>query len=93
MNDADIDALGVRVLDNFCVDLAPSIPESEEEDATLEDAVVRSTEPGCEDRVEDQSKPKRKWKRKIYLLQRCVGVLGSVLLKNFMMKYERNLLE
>ena len=56
----------VRVLDNFCADLAPSIPESEEEDATLEDTVVRSTEPGYEDRMEDQSKPKHKWRRKIY---------------------------
>ena len=66
MNDADIDVLEVRVLDNFCADLVSSIPGSEEEDGTLEAAVVRSTEPGCEDRVEDQSKPKRKWKRKIY---------------------------
>ena len=32
MNDSDIDALGVRVLDNFCADLAPSFHESEEED-------------------------------------------------------------
>ena len=67
MNDSDIDALGVRVLDNFCADLAPSsIPESEEEDDTFEAEVVRSMEPGCEDRVEDQHKPKCKWKRKIY---------------------------
>ena len=27
---------------------------------------VRSTEIGCEDRVEEQNKPKRKWNRKIY---------------------------
>ena len=66
MIDSDIDALGVRVLDNFCADLAPPLPESDEEDETFEAAVVRSTEPGCEDRVEDQNKPKRKWKRKIY---------------------------
>ena len=66
MNDSDIDALGVRVLDNFCMDLAPSHPEIEEEDVPVEDEVVRSTEPGCEDRMEDQNKPKRKWKRKIY---------------------------
>ena len=66
MNDANIDALGVRVLDNFCADLAPSIPESEEADDTFEAAVVRSTEPGCEDRVEDQNKSKRNWRRKIY---------------------------
>ena len=66
MNDADIDALGVRVLDNFCAVLAPSLPESEEEDDTFEAVVVRSTKPGCEDRVEDQHKPKRKWKRKVY---------------------------
>ena len=35
MNDSDIDALGVRVLDSFCVDLAPSITETEEEDGLL----------------------------------------------------------
>ena len=28
MNDSDIDALGVRVLDTFCADLAPSLPET-----------------------------------------------------------------
>ena len=31
MNDSDIDALGVRVLDSFCADLAPSLPETEED--------------------------------------------------------------
>ena len=66
MNDSDIDALGVRVLDNFCADLAPSLRETDEEDGPIETQVVRSTEPGCEDRVEDQNRPKRKWKRKIY---------------------------
>ena len=54
------------MLDNLCADLAPSTLESEEEDANLEDAIGRPTEPGYEDRMEDQSKPKRKWKRKIY---------------------------
>ena len=66
MNDAEIDALGVRVLDNLCADLAPSNPESEEEDATLEEDIARPTVPGYEDQMEDQSRPKRKWKRKIY---------------------------
>ena len=60
MNYSDIDALGVRVLDNFCADLAPSLSETEEEDDTFEAEVVRSMEPGCEDMVEDQNKPKRK---------------------------------
>ena len=54
------------MLDNFCADLAPSCPGSEVEDDTVDEVVVRSTERGCEDRVEDQNKPKRKWKRKIY---------------------------
>ena len=74
MNDSDIDALGVRVLDTFCSDLAPSLRETEEDDgsmplgdvAPVEDQVVRSTEPGCEDRLEDQNKPKQKWRQKIY---------------------------
>ena len=64
MNDAEFHALGVRVLDNLCADLAPSNP-AEEEDATLED-IARPTVPGYEDRTEDQSRPKRKWRRKIY---------------------------
>mgnify|MGYP000929531552 CR=1 FL=1 len=42
MNDAEIDALGVRVLDNFCADLAPSTPEYEGEDETLEEVVARA---------------------------------------------------
>ena len=66
MNDAEIDALGVRVLDNFCADLAPSTLESEEEYVVLEDVVARPTVPDYEDREEDHSKPKRKWKQKVY---------------------------
>ena len=42
MNDSDIVVVGVRVLDNFCADLAPSLPESEEEADTFEADVVRS---------------------------------------------------
>ena len=66
MNDSDIDALGVRVLDNFCADLAPPLPEPEEEDEGVENVLVRTSEPGCEDRLESKNIPKRKWKRKIY---------------------------
>ena len=29
MSDSEVDALGVRVLDNFCADLIPPIPEAE----------------------------------------------------------------
>ena len=66
MNDAEIDALGVRVLDNLCADLAPSNNESEDDDVPIDDAVVSTVEPGYEDRETEPSKPKRKWKRKIY---------------------------
>ena len=66
MNDNEIDALGVRVLDNMCVDLAPSNHESEDDDMPIDNAVVSSAEPGYEDRESGPSKPKRKWKRKIY---------------------------
>ena len=66
MNDDEIDALGVRVLDNLCADLAPSNHESEDDDVPLDNAVVSTAEPGYEDRVTEPSKPKRKWKRKIY---------------------------
>ena len=73
MNDAEIGALGVRVLDNLCADLAP--PPAEEEDASFisprgsnhaDSEASRLTDLGCMDRVDEQSKPKRKWNRKIY---------------------------
>ena len=32
MNDSDVDALGFRVLDSFCADLAPTLPEIEEDE-------------------------------------------------------------
>ena len=66
MNDSNIDALGVRVFDNFCADLATTLPEPEEEDESFENVVVRPPEPGCEDRLESKIIPKHKWKRKIY---------------------------
>ena len=66
MSDSNFDALGVRVLDNFCADLIPPMPESEEEDDTSEHVVVRPPETGCEDRLESQNIPKRKWKWKVY---------------------------
>ena len=61
-----IDALGVTVLNNLCADLAPSNQESEGDDAPLDDVDVGSIQPGYEDRVTEPTKPKRKWKRKIY---------------------------
>ena len=66
MNDNEIEALGVRVLDNMCADLAPSNHESEDDDMPIGNAVVYSAEPGYEDRESGPSKPKRNWKRKIY---------------------------
>ena len=66
MSDSEVDALGVRVLNNFCADLIPPLPESEVEDDTSEHVVVRPSETGCEDRLEGKNMPKRKWKRKIY---------------------------
>ena len=32
MNDSDVDAWGSNMLDSFCADLAPSLPENEEDD-------------------------------------------------------------
>lgn len=74
MNDSEIDALGVRVLDSLCEDLGPS-PELSEDDESLEvlegstndtPQACEPTELGCMDRVDVQNKPKRKWNRKIY---------------------------
>ena len=66
MNDDEIDALGVRVLDQLRADLAPSNNESEDDDMPLENADGSIVQPGYEDRASEPSKPKRKWKRKIY---------------------------
>ena len=74
MNDAEIDALGGRALDSFCADLAPSLPETEEVEGVgsptasshVDIPEVTSPEPVSEDRREDQNKPKRKWKQKVY---------------------------
>ena len=66
VNDSDIDALGVRVLDNFCADLAPSFNESDEEETSVEVVDHQPPQPGYEDRMVDNVKPKRKWKRKVY---------------------------
>ena len=68
MNDSDLHTLGVNVLDSFCADLAPSLPETKEDeystsprDSSLAASQVdASTELGFEDRVEDQNKPKHK---------------------------------
>ena len=60
-NNSEIDALGVRVLDNLCADLVP-----EEEEERVDFVEVRASETGCEDQLESFNMPKRKWKRKIY---------------------------
>ena len=74
MNDSDVDALGVNVLDSFCADLASSLPENEEDEYSTspsdsiiaESQVEVPTELGCGERVEDQNRPKRKWNCRIY---------------------------
>ena len=66
MNDSKIDALGVRVLDNFCDDLGPPLQEPEEEDENVDMEVVRPPGTGSVDRLGTRTSPKRKWKRKIY---------------------------
>jgi hypothetical protein len=74
LNDSEIDALGVRVLDSFCEDLAPSPAQSDEDESFVSLGVstpvapeaCRLTELGCMDRIYEQHKPKRKWNQKIY---------------------------
>ena len=65
MNDSEIDALGVRVLHNFCHDLAPPLQEPEEEDENIGLEVDNPAVMGTLDR-EGPTSPKRKWKRKTY---------------------------
>ena len=66
MNDSDIDALGVRALDNLCADLAQPSPEPEEEVERVDNVEMRTSVAGCEDQLQSFNAPKRKWKRKIY---------------------------
>ena len=66
MSDSDFDALGVRVLDNFYVDLMPPIPEAEVEDDSTEMVMPSPSKTGCEDRLQSQTATKRKWKQKVY---------------------------
>ena len=54
------------MLDNFCADLMPPIPEAEVEDVSFEMVLDSPAETGCEDRVQSQTVSKRKWKRKVY---------------------------
>ena len=65
MNDSEIDALGVRVLENFCDDLAPPLQEQEEDDENIGTQVDNPSITSTMDR-EGTSSPKRKWKRKTY---------------------------
>ena len=74
MNESEIDALGVRVLDGLCADLDPALPETEEEEGYaypetsnhVDESLVIAAEPECGDRSDDRIKPKRTWKRKVY---------------------------
>ena len=66
MSVSEVDALGVRALDNFCADLMPPIPEVDVEDDSTEMVLATPSETGCEDRLQSQNVSKRKWKRKVY---------------------------
>ena len=66
MSDSEVDALGVRALDNFCVALMPPIPAADVEDDSTEMVLATPSETGCEDRLQSQNVSKRKWKRKVY---------------------------
>ena len=66
MSDSEVDALGVRVLDNFCADLMQPSTEGEVEDDSTEMLLASPSETGCEDQLQRQIIPKRKWKRKVY---------------------------
>ena len=68
MCDSEVDALGVRVLDNFCADLLPSSSEAGVEDGSAEFGLASPSDTGYEDQVQSQAIPKRKWKRKVYPL-------------------------
>ena len=54
------------MLDNFCADLMQPITEADVEDDSTEIVLVSPSETGCEDQLQSQTFPKRKWKRKVY---------------------------
>ena len=93
MSDSEVDALGVRVLDNFCADFMPPITEVDVEDDSTEIVMASPSETGCEDRLQSQTVSKRKWKRKVYPVSAVRRSARIRTAKNFMMNYERNLLE
>ena len=74
MNDSEIDALGVRVLDGLCADLDPALPETEEDEGCtnpetslhVDESLVIEAENECCDQADGHIKPKRTWKRKVY---------------------------
>lgn len=66
MCDSEVDALGVRVLGNFCEDLLPSSSEAGVEDVSTEIGLASPSDTGHEDQLQSQVIPKSKWKRKVY---------------------------
>ena len=71
MNDSEIDALGVRVLDGMCADLDPACLETEEDtnpktSLHVDEPLVLEVENEGYVQVDGQVKPKRTWKRKVY---------------------------
>ena len=66
MNESEIDALGVRVLDGLCADLDPAVPETEEEEGYaypeisnhVDESLVIAAEPECGVRSDDHTEPK-----------------------------------
>ena len=76
MNESEIDALGVRVLDGLCPDLDPAVQETEEEDEypspdTTNLEVESLAIEAHSERAKPSDvcvKPKRTWKRKVYLV-------------------------
>ena len=71
MNDSQIDALGVRVLDGMCADLDSALLETEEDSNPetslhVDEPLVLEAEIECGDQADGHIKPKRTWKRKVY---------------------------
>ena len=98
MNESEIDALGVRVLDGLCADLDPALHETEED--TIPEVSLHVDEPeaieaenDCVDQVDGLLKPKRTWKRKVYPVSAARRSARIRTAKNFMMNYERHFLE
>ena len=93
LSDSEVDALGVRELENFCADLMQPITEGDVEDDSTEIILASPLRLVVRTSCSVKLSPSASGNGRCTQCPQCVGVLGFVRQKNSMMNYERNLLE